>query len=372
MNKTFEPLYKRGAKGEIRVWYMEQDDESHRVVAGVKDGNLVESGWSLCSAKNVGKSNATTPVEQATAEILANYQKKKDRGYFTNPDDIDGVKFTKPMLAQAFEKRVDKLSADDILYAQPKLDGIRCIARIDGLWSRTGKPITSCPHIEKALAPLFDANPDLILDGELYNQDLRDDFNTITSLVRKAKHTPETLEKAVRLVQYHIYDVIDADMMFSERSAKVRQLIGENGTGPLRTVETVLAKSLDDIDGYYSKWMEQGYEGQMVRLESAYQVGRRSNSLLKRKDFITDEFPVVDVHEGEGNWAGCVKRFSLLHEDGKTVFGAGVRGTQEELARLLAEKSKPDWATLRFFTRTPDGIPRFPVVIDWGYGKRTD
>jgi hypothetical protein len=39
---------------------------------------------------------------------------------------------------------------------------------------------------------------------------------------------------------------------------------------------------------------------------------------------------------------------------------------------MWKNQDKPDWVTLRYFTPTPDGIPRFPVVIDWGKGKRLD
>jgi hypothetical protein len=55
-----------------------------------------------------------------------------------------------------------------------------------------------------------------------------------------------------------------------------------------------------------------------------------------------------------------------------TQFGAGVRGTQEVMKALFESNDQPNWATLRYFTPTPDGIPRFPVVIDWGLGERED
>jgi DNA ligase-1 len=112
-----------------------------------------------------------------------------------------------------------------------------------------------------------------------------------------------------------------------------------------------------------------GYEGQMVRHNIPYEK-KRSKGLLKRKEFVTQEYPVISVEEGKGNWAGYVKRVNLELEDGRN-FGAGIRGSQSVLKALLSAKC-PDWATVRSFAATPDGIPRFGVVIDWGYGKRED
>lgn len=368
-------LYKRGVKGEVRAWRMqlgcEADDADknragHRVVSGIVGGAETPSGWTHCEPKNVGRSNETTSYTQALAEIAAEYQKKRDRGYFDNIEDIDDVPFTKPMLAQDWTKRKDKVKLSGGVYLQPKLDGIRCIARADGLWTRTGKRITSCGHIERALESVFDGNPDLILDGELYNHALRDDFNSITSIVRKAKPTEEDAVKAEELIEYHIYDII-SDGRFRDRWAALERIFSENRL-PLCLVRVQTKFALDEkiLDMLYARWMEDGYEGQMVRLDAPYE-NKRSNALMKRKDFETAEFKVEDVHEGDGNWAGAVKRFSLRDNQSDAVFGAGVRGKYDDLRDLLESGDKPVWATLRFFARTPDGIPRFPVVIDYGF-----
>ena len=119
----------------------------------------------------------------------------------------------------------------------------------------------------------------------------------------------------------------------------------------------------------YSQYTEDGYEGQMIRNNAAYE-NKRSKNLLKRKEFITEEFDVVEVLEGSGNWAGYAKHFVLT--DGTETFKSGVRGNQETLKALLEQEEKPTWVTCRFFERSVDYIPRFPVVIDWGIGERND
>ena len=374
----FPVLYKRGVKGEVRVWSMELGHNesdgiaAHRVVSGILDGALTKSGWTFTEAKNTGKKNATTPYTQAVSEVNNLYQIKQERGYFADIGNIDKVEFTKPMLAQDWDKRKAKVDVTKGVYAQPKLDGIRCIARADGLWTRTGKPITSCPHIVRALATFFEDNPDVELDGELYNHDLREDFNTITSVVRKETPDEAELQKAYELIQYHIYDIVDSSQHFAGRKESLKwafeHLFKEEYCLYLVPTEYVVA--YEPLDTLYARWMEEGYEGQMIRLDTPYEH-KRSNNLMKRKDFTTEEFPVLDMESGNGNWAGAIKRFIIQLPNGLTC-EAVPRGSYEKLAALLASSKCPTWATVRHFGYTPDGKLRFPIVVDYGYGARVD
>ena len=364
-------LYKRDTKGKIRVLTIEygwnsDDDAAIRSTAGIQDGKLVTSGWKKTKAKNVGRANATTAYTQAISEAMSIYDRRVEKEYFKDIKDVDSYTAFKPMLAGGYKK-----TNDFPIIAQPKLDGIRCIANKTGLWTRANKPITSCPHIWEELKPIFEKHPNFTFDGELYNHELKEDFNKITSLVRKLKSTEEDFAESEKLVQYHVYDMYDTDhesLIFSGRFFKLGMTLSDLNS--VKVVETVLTQSQDNLDKLYSQWMEDGYEGQMVRYDKAYE-NKRSKFLLKRKEFITDEFKVVSMLEGQGNWAGYTKHFVLQKSDG-TNFGAGVRGTQEVLKELWEKGHTPDWATLRYFNETPDGIPRFPVVIDYGFGQRED
>jgi len=135
-------------------------------------------------------------------------------------------------------------------------------------------------------------------------------------------------------------------------------------------IPTKVCYNQKDLDDLYRRYTEVGYEGQMIRANEPYQ-NKRSKFLLKRKEFITEEFDVIEVLEGEGNWSGYAKHFRLELGDGRE-FKSGVRGNQKVLKKLLRQEVKPNWVTVRYFEKTPDGIPRFPVVIDWGIGKRND
>jgi len=362
-------LYKRDRTGGIRKWYYEigSDGESYawRAISGLQDGAKVQSGWKVVEPKNVGRANATTAGEQARFEAEAAAKKKCDTGYFEDVNKIDTFTKFKPMLAYEYSKVKD---IQFPVVAQPKLDGIRCIARADGLWTRAGKELVSVPHISNALKEFFSTNPDAILDGELYNHDLRNDFNKLSSLIRKTKPTKADIDECMGAVEYHVYDCY-TDQGLEDRMVRLIHLSDDPAVIRVPSISCDDIKALDDL---YGLWLEEGYEGQMVRIPgSLYEVNKRSKNLLKRKEFLDAEFKVLRVEEGVGNWAGYIKRFVLELPDGRE-FGSNVRGTQSILKELLESSITPDWATCRYFTPTPDGIPRFPVVTDWGVGERDD
>ena len=207
-------LYKRDSAGRLREWRQEVDGPRYRTVAGLSCGNQTVTEWTLATPKNEGRSNETSAEEQAVLEVQAAYADKLKREYFETAEETDTPRFFKPMLAHKYEGLAPKFP----VYSQPKLDGIRCIATAAGLSSREGQPILSCPHISAALAPFFEANPNAILDGEIYSHDLHDDFNAIVSIVKREKCSPEQLAKSAALAQYHVYDSFEPGRSFSGRS----------------------------------------------------------------------------------------------------------------------------------------------------------
>ena len=283
-------LYKRDSKGKIRIWTVEVGYDSDdvagiRSISGTVDGEKITSVWNMSEAKNVGRANATNAREQAEAEAQSQWTKKADKEYFTNVADIDSYEIFKPMLAHDFTK-----TPVEDGYTQPKLDGIRCIVDRHGMHTRGGKPINSCPHIWESLKPIIDANPNIVLDGELYNHELKANFEKIVSLVRKVKCRPEEIAESAELVQYHVYDCYIPDMEFADRIKIAKGAKSD----VVHIVQTDYASFQEELDALYSDYMERGYEGQMIRNNTPYEC-KRSKNLLKRKEFITEEFSVVDV-----------------------------------------------------------------------------
>ena len=365
-------LYKRDTTGKVREWTMQygynlnETQAGTRTISGLQDGKKVTSEWFITEAKNVGRANATTNITQAKFEAQAEFDKRIEKEYFEDINAIDSYTAFKPMLAHDFTKTPVESG-----YTQPKLDGIRMVVNSRGLYSRSNKPIVAVPHIADALADFIKTFPTVTLDGELYNHDLKDNFQKITSLVRKTVNIgADEIAESKQLVQHHIYDMFDTanpNMTFTQRAKWIQENVAGDG---LVLVKYDTANTPAEIDKLYGEYTTAGYEGQMIRQDTPYQF-KRTKNLLKRKEFITEEYKVVEIQEGNGNWAGYAKRFILELADG-TQFSSGVRGSQSKLAELLKTKDNVNWATCRYFELSNDGVPRFPVVIDYGTGERTD
>jgi len=123
---------------------MEQSGNKYRTVSGLSDGEKVTSEWSHAEAKNVGRSNETTSIEQATAEIEAKYKKQLKTGYHTNVKDVDVSSYVEPMLAQPLHKLSKQPDFSKEKWGmQCKFNGNRCIATKDGLFTRKGEKYMS-------------------------------------------------------------------------------------------------------------------------------------------------------------------------------------------------------------------------------------
>ena len=195
----------------------------------------------------------------------------------------------KPMLAYAASKK--PIDYTKPVYIQPKLDGVRCVIQSEchgaswmvKAYSRTGKEWKNINHILAQLKPFFKKYPKVILDGELYNHDLRDDFEKIISLVRKTKPTAEDRLEAARLTQFHCYDIIDEGLLFDLRIEFVTQalmLLGDS----IYTVNTHWIDSEIEAQVRHKYNLSKGYEGSIVRTNDTYQC-KRSHNLRKFKDF---------------------------------------------------------------------------------------
>ena len=379
-------LYKKTTIGKTQTWEIEVSGNKFRTISGQADGKKITNNWTVCQGKNVGKKNATTGEEQALKEAEAKHKKKLEAGYHLNLKNISKKRFYEPMLAQDFKNknRQSEVMADlqqvdggtvGTVFSQPKLDGIRCIAMREGLFTRTGKEITAVPHISEALEPFFKLYPNATLDGELYNHAYKDDFNKIIHLVRKQNLTDEHLSESAEMIQYHIYDApvigngkwaMTEKDLYSDRTSKLDASFVNlklEKEDCLVIVPTVHIDDREELDRCYEDYIEAGYEGQMVRLDGPYE-NKRSPKLLKRKEFVDEEYKILGYEEGEGNRAGTVKHFKFKNKDGKE-FNSNVKGSFSYLTKLLeiADTLIGKDATIKYFNLTPDGVPRFPYVI---------
>ena len=186
----FPVLSATSSTGKTKVWSIKVIDRAGVGVIvtkhGYEDGKMVENERLVTVGKNIGKSNETTPVEQAIREANSDWNKKHDAGYRPEEEAVGGAGAAPaafvpplPMLALDYHKRGKDIAFP--AYAQRKLDGVRCLAISGkGLYSRLGKKF---PHLENILKEI-DTLPDgTILDGELYSDTLT--FQEIVGLVKR-------------------------------------------------------------------------------------------------------------------------------------------------------------------------------------------
>ena len=272
----------------------------------------------------------------------------------------------KPMLAY----KVDKKPVDwsENVYIQPKLDGVRCVIKLGDnnevqAFSRTGKPWLNIAHITNSLHYFFTQNPDIILDGELYNHDLRDDFNKIISLVRKTKPTPSDRAEASNLVQFHCYDYIET-VMDQPYGYRMNQLVTSDiYSYCVIYVESKLVNSKESANIIHQYNLNNGYEGSMLRLDRPYQQ-KRSYNLQKFKDFQDAEALIVGYEEGKGKRENTLGKFLMQDDDGNQ-FGCppGKGYNYKNLTDILnnIHDYMGQRATFTYFERTPAGSYRHPL-----------
>jgi len=354
-------LFARTNTDAVQTWTIEVEGNKYRTYYGQLNSDKIQiTEWTVCEGKNTGKKNATSAEDQALKEAGATWKKKKESGYFENIKDIDDDIFTEPMLAKNFDDYKDDLKYP--VYSQPKLDGIRCIIKKNGMWSRNGKSIVSAPHVLASLSGFFNKFPKAILDGELYCDKLANDFNKICSLVKKTKPTQQDLEESAKTIQYWVYDWI-LPKNFGDRSSDINTEIISNDT--IRKVPTHRVTTINQLNELYEKYLDDGFEGQMVRLDAPYE-NKRSKYLLKRKEFKDEEFIILDIVEGIGNKSGMAG-YMVFKNHKEIEFKSNIKGDREYLRELLKNKNKyiGKKATVKYFNLTPvDEIPRFPYVVN--------
>ena len=275
----------------------------------------------------------------------------------------------KPMLAHKFDiNRVDYTKPDGY-YIQPKLDGVRCLFTKHGAYSRNNKQFMNVKHIEMALKPFFKDNPDVVLDGELYNHKLKNDFEKIISLVRKQKPTEEDRRNAQHLVQFHVYDFFSDSPTINYGKYIVRMKVIEDYPNlydaQIKYVPTYkVHKHEEALNMHHDAFLSNGYEGSILRDGSALYKHGRSYGLMKFKDFSDTEATIVGYEIGQGKRTGTLGKFLMMDDDGNK-FGCppGKGYSYKDMANIL--ENIDDYigkrATFTYFQRTNAGSYRHPL-----------
>ena len=380
MTKLFLQLFKKASTGKIQQWTISVDGANITVAHGQLNGAVQVATETIKSGKNEGRANSTTVEEQALAEAESKWLRQKKKGYVeevteASRGNVDESVITGgilPMLAHKYRDHSAKIRFP--CYGQPKLDGMRCIAIVKPtgevtLWTRTRKPITSVPHIVKELSklasqvlPFNEGNVDIILDGELYVHKYKNDFEKIISLARQEVPSP-----GHEAIQYWVYDMVNK-VDFENRYIFLSNLLKGNKVFPglnpniIVTVPTYKLNNAEELDEYFAKFMEEGYEGLMARNSAGGYENKRSYNLQKVKEMVDDEFLITGVESGRGKREG--QAVLVLQNKAGQEFRASPKGNDAFRIRLLKDAKTVigKYATVQYQNLTGYGVPRFGVA----------
>lgn len=392
-------IYSISKTGKITVWSATLNTTPNsegfleiHIESGYEDGKKINKIRLIKAGKNIGRSNETSLLEQAKLELERLYQDKYDKGYKDSKDDVCISKkvedISKPMLADKYPEKVHKLPLGlKSIALQPKVDGLRCfIEKMPDetirFSSRSGKIFTPMPNLTTWATFVLKVGD--ILDGELYipGKPLQE----IMSIVSPTKNIKTELLKTVKFFWYDFIPVGQEDKPFKERfldstispqngAYKLDTILFEQDTVKLASgvyIEGTQSEDLIDLlDPIFDSFIEEGYEGMMIRdITSPYYFGRRSVSLLKYKKMQTEEYQIVDILESDNDEA---PRFVCDLQNGNEVT-VRLKGDKEDNLKYLSNKEAyiGKWLTIKYQIKTVTGSLQFPVGIAIRDGEVVD
>jgi DNA ligase-1 len=349
MNTEQTCLYTQGKKGEIRKWAIEVIDWNIVISHGQLGGTMqikterVEHGLAARSRK-----------EQIMSRVASRISKQMDKGYVQSLQDAQDNKPTnvlglaKPMLAQKFRdiKNVDLENS----FIQHKYNGHRClITKQRGkviAYSRNGRIIDSIEHITDSIG--HELGEGETLDGELYKHGVK--LQTISSWIKRSQSDSRSLN-------YVAYDV----MLLEPYKVRLNRLINFLKYEHIAIAPTRCALEVTSIQKALKDSISAGYEGLIIRQgDEGYEAGIRSRSLLKLKQCLDGEFPIIDIIESKDGWA----ILECMTPEGHS-FRVSAPGTIQDKIDVLddAEEYIGKYIQIEFFEYTSKSIPFHPVAI---------
>ena len=376
----FPTLYIYNNNNKVYQWKIEivPNEDYYTIITshGEKDGKMV------IHKKDIKEGKVKRSVlEQTIQEAKKKWENKKEKELYleklpSTPPSSKSI-VVRPMLASTFSFELYKdaksraFKIEFPAYIQRKYDGIRCISYMkDGeviLESRKGIPFQNFLKLKHELYLLFEhMPPNFYFDGELYTDKL--DFEVISGLIRLHENKIKSSDiELIDKIEYHIYDFFDAnqpDLPYQIRHDNLKTFLKDNKkiTSLCKDVDTIKVDKLQDIKTYHDKFVQEGYEGIMIRDKNGiYETNKRSKYLQKFKEFMEDEFQIVGFHEGTGDEKGAII-WDCITKDKKT-FAVRPKGTFESRQKLFLDGNKyiNKHITVIFQEYSADGIPRFPV-----------
>lgn len=382
------PLFSERIQGDTRVWQIGFDGTQLKTIHGILITTKGEPGKNLQTSyhKVVTNSSYRTIQQQALLEARRRYLNKYKDGYLPSgeelPPDLNGAK---PMLAKKYrhpsvgdkplESNETRIKNFPVSVMQ-KIDGIRALTRLQGnkiaMRSRLNNLYPHLNHIKTEIEQFLKyLPPSCELDGELYSLNMN--FQELTSAVK----TVNTIHPRHNEIEYWIFDIIDPQrMVWEDRysmlvNAYTKYLEDGNTSNTFRILQAYTANSAADIDKFHNQFINQGYEGIIIRRYGCVEKDKRlsqyrpnrTNSLIKYKYFQDEEATIIGYENCVGSEEGAIK--FIVKDIRNNEFPVRPRGSIETRKEWYKKGSTfiGKSLTIRFQELSTKGVPRFPVGI---------
>lgn len=427
-----QTFYQKDTKGKTRVWTIEVvkvDNKLSNIVTStsIEDTptSVIETITPIDYQKNVGKANETSVHEQAITEAETEIKTKIKKGYVTDITQIkqknETATIKDPMKGYAYHPNPDptnnkdkRLSLDKLeirgvkVGISRKLDGWRYRIHVDEngctFYTSSGDKTLEFPQITKSIHTSFLKIKDYVfskygiteyyLDGEMYAHEIlpiKDDKNKIIDFYYeknangfavtasacgsgKNKTTQDELSDIKRKLRnelkFHLFDVC-LDAPFITRS-KVLEYFFSDVVLPVDTIYLLANEA--EIEVLMSQFLNEGYEGLMIRkLNMPYEY-KRTKQLTKYKPMIDDEFPIVGFKKSiTGDTLGSLE---CAMPNGDKFYVNLKDDLGDDTIKQLIWDNQTDylgkWVTVDFMEYTPDGICRHGRAKAFRKGKSID
>ena len=343
-------LYKPTKTGATQVCKISHNEDQFTVEFGQLNGKM-QTKTTTCIGKNLGKTNETTPTEQAALEAQAKWVKKTKSGYVLNETgtlDNGEASVKLPMKVKIYGDHKNKVDFEGNVYVSPKLDGVNSefrLNRIFQLLSRGGEEYPIIQNRDAQTLQIMERYDISSVNGEFYlhGHYLQD----ITSAIRK----PGT--DKLDLI-FYAFDLPDEPGDYDDRLEKLRSL-------PFTQVPVFIVHSHEEIESFHKQFLAEGYEGTIIRNGSGlYEYNTRSNDVFKLKTAQDAEF-LIDHYELDKNGQPVF----LCHTEEGKPFKVKPKGTAVERLAIVENISDylDHWYKIEFETYSKDKIPLKPVGI---------
>lgn len=384
MEQTTKTLYQKDTKGKIRVWSIcvidsQNPNYSEIIVhSGIQNGKLIRVSTPITQGSNIGKVNEKSVRQQAQFDAQTEINKKLKQGYVANILEIkekdESATIKKPMKAEKYHPTgkngaltLSKLGiVGKRVGIQRKLDGWRFRLFVSEVgvifYTSSGDETLGFPQIENAIMARYQSFVDLYgmeefyLDGEIYNHELG--FQATASACGSVVNITAEKKKLRDAMKFYLFDICTEDS-YCEREDMITHFLDLEY---IVSVDTYYINANDsDIDRYFIQFLNEGYEGLMIRqLDAPYEY-KRTKKLAKYKPLIDEEFEVVGFEKSiTGDTLGslvCNSKYGVFSTDLKNEIGT------DKYKKFIWDNQhlfKGEIVTVDFLEYTEDNLPRHP------------